>query len=105
MQAQSDHHHSQQHSGHVAHITQRLNQGNTSNLPVITQHDGSEEQTGIEGQQVRIRQNPGEREQTQVTMLRKDGRETVEVRNRGQKNSNHTATLSIVKLNLPSLII
>lgn len=96
MQAESDHHHSQQHGGHVAHITQRLYQGNTSYLPVITQHDGSEEQTGIEGQQVRIRQNPGEREQRVWTMLRKDRRETEEERKKRQKNLNHTSILLTV---------
>lgn len=60
MQAESDHHHGQQHCGHVAHIAQRFHQGNASHLPVVTQHDGGQQQPGIEGKQVGIGQNPGE---------------------------------------------
>lgn len=60
MQAESDHHHGQQHSGHIAYVTQRLHQGNASHLPVVAQHNGGQQQPGVEGQQIRIGQNPGE---------------------------------------------
>lgn len=65
VQAESDHDHGQQHSGHVAQVAQGLYQGNASHLPVIAQHDGGEQQPGIEGQKVRKGQNPGERGKTE----------------------------------------
>ena len=61
MQAEGNHHHSQQHSGNIAHVAERLHQGNAAHLPVVAQHDGGQQQPGVKGQQVRVGQNPEER--------------------------------------------
>lgn len=102
-QAESDHHHGQQHGGHIPHVARRLHQGNAPHLPVVAQHDGGQQQPGVEGQQVGIGQNPGGGRERRMWRKRKDGRGAVKDGTEEGRKSNHNFILFLSTLKCLSL--
>lgn len=65
-----DDHQGQQHGGSVAQIPRGFHQRNASYLPVIAQHSWDQQQPGVEGQQIRICQNPGKQRNGEGGVMR-----------------------------------